>query len=157
MRVGLGYDIHPVCPGRPLVLGGVTIDHTHGLDGHSDADVLVHAVCDALLGAMGEEDVGSQYPSSDLRFKGMNSLSMLKAVMEKLEQRRFKLVNLDSVILAEAPRLGPYLAEMEICIAEVLRVDRSLVNVKVKSGDQVGVIGRKEGIGAQAICLLESL
>ena len=157
MRVGLGYDIHPVRPGRPLILGGVMIAHPQGLEGHSDADALVHAVCDALLGAMGEGDLGAQYPSSDSRFKDMNSLSMLKAVGAKLTQRGFRLVNLDSVILAEAPRMGPYLAEMEIRMAEVLGVDPSLVNVKVKSGDQIGVIGRKEGIGAQAVCLIESL
>ena len=157
MRVGLGYDIHPVCSGRPLILGGVMVAHTQGLEGHSDADALVHAVCDALLGAMGEGDLGAQYPSSDSRFKDMNSLSMLKAVGAKLAQRGFRLVNLDSVILAEAPRMGPYLAEMEIRMAEVLGVDPSLVNVKVKSGDPIGVIGRREGIGAQAVCLIESL
>ena len=157
MRVGLGYDIHPLRSGRPLILGGVMIAHTQGLEGHSDADALVHAVCDALLGAMGEGDLGAQYPSSDSRFKDMNSLSMLKAVGAKLAHRGFRLVNLDSVILAEAPRMGPYLAEMEIRMAEVLGVDPSLVNVKVKSGDQIGVIGRKEGIGAQAVCLIESL
>jgi len=105
MRVGLGYDIHPVCSGRPLILGGVMVAHTQGLEGHSDADALVHAVCDALLGAMGEGDLGAQYPSSDSRFKDMNSLSMLKAVGAKLAHRGFRLVNLDSVILAEAPRI----------------------------------------------------
>ena len=154
MRVGIGYDIHQLKEGRPLILGGVRIPHTHGLDGHSDADVLTHAVCDALLGAMGEGDLGRYYPSSDPRFANMNSLEMLEGVCVKLEERGLRLVNLDAVIVAQAPRLGNYLAEMGKQLARVLRVESSLVNVKVKSHDQLGTIGRQEGIAAQAVCLL---
>ena len=154
MRVGIGYDIHQLKEGRPLILGGVQIPHTHGLDGHSDADVLTHAVCDALLGAMGEGDLGHYYPSSDPRFANMNSLEMLEGVCVKLEERGLGLVNLDTVIVAQAPRLGNYLAEMGKQLARVLRVESSLVNVKVKSHDGLGTLGRQEGIAAQAVCLL---
>ena len=155
MRIGIGYDIHQLREGRPLILGGVTIPHTHGLDGHSDADALTHAVCDALLGAMGEGDLGTYYPSSNPEFKNMNSLEMLKGVKRKLADKGFSLVNLDSTLLAEAPPLGPYLADLTRSLAQTLEVDPSLVNVKVKSGDKLGAVGRREGIGAQAVCLIE--
>ena len=154
MRVGIGYDIHQLKEGKPLILGGVRIPHTHGLEGHSDADALTHAVCDALLGAMGEGDLGRYYPSSDPRWRDMNSLDMLEGVLGKLAERGLRLVNLDSVVVAQAPRLGSYLAEMSKQLAGVLRVDPSLVNVKVKSHDQLGALGRQEGIAAQAVCLL---
>ena len=154
MRVGIGYDIHQLKEGRPLILGGVRIPHTHGLDGHSDADALTHAVCDALLGAMGEGDLGRYYPSSDPRLTNMNSLDMLEGVHAKLAERGFRLVNLDTVVVAQAPRLGTYLTEMSTQLARVLRVEPSLVNVKVKSHDHLGTLGRQEGIAAQAVCLL---
>ena len=154
MRVGIGYDIHQLKEGRPLILGGVLIPHTHGLDGHSDADALTHAVCDALLGAMGEGDLGRYYPSSDPRLTNMNSLDMLEGVHAKLAERGFRLVNLDTVVVAQAPRLGTYLTEMSTQLARVLRVEPSLVNVKVKSHDHLGTLGRQEGIAAQAVCLL---
>ena len=154
MRVGIGYDIHQLKEGRPLILGGVRIPHTHGLDGHSDADALTHAVCDALLGAMGEGDLGRYYPSSDPQFANMKSLDMLEGVHAKLAERGFRLVNLDTVVVAQAPRLGSYLAEMSKQLARVLRVEPSLVNVKVKSHDHLGTLGRQEGIAAQAVCLI---
>lgn len=154
MRVGIGYDVHQLKEGRPLILGGVRIPHSHGLDGHSDADVLTHAVCDALLGAMGEGDLGRYYPSSDPRWRDMNSLDMLEDVRAKLAERRLRLVNLDTVVVAQAPRLASYVAEMSKQLAGVLRVAPSLVNVKVKSHDQLGALGRQEGIAAQAVCLL---
>ncbi len=154
MRVGIGYDIHQLKEGRPLILGGVRIPHTHGLDGHSDADALTHAVCDALLGAMGEGDLGRYYPSSDPRLTNMNSLDMLEGVHAKLAERGFRLVNLDTVVVAQAPLLGSYLAEMSKQLSRVLRVEPSLVNVKVKSHDRLGTIGRQEGIAAQAVCLI---
>ncbi len=154
MRVGIGYDIHQLKTGRPLILGGVRIPHTHGLDGHSDADALTHAVCDALLGAMGEGDLGRYYLSSDPRWTNMNSLDMLHGIQVKLTERGFRLINLDTVIIAQAPRLGSYLDEMSKALAGVLRVDSSLVNVKVKSHDSLGALGRQEGIAAQAVCLL---
>ncbi|NKB82321.1 MAG: 2-C-methyl-D-erythritol 2,4-cyclodiphosphate synthase [Nitrospirales bacterium] len=156
MRVGFGYDVHALCAGRALILGGITIPHSQGLHGHSDADVLTHAVCDALLGAMGEGDLGTYFPSSDPQFKNIDSLQMLQAVHQKLTQRGYGLINLDTVIMAEAPRLGPYLADMQKQLASVLCVSPDLVNVKVKSGDKLGIIGRQEGMAAQAVCLIHT-
>ena len=156
MRVGLGYDVHPLKEGRRLILGGIEIQHNHGLDGHSDADALVHAVCDALLGAMGEGDLGKRYPSSNPEFKDLSSLKMLQDIAGLLTQKGYQLVNLDTVIMAQSPKLGPYLENMASCIAEVLGVDANLVNVKVKSGEGIGMIGRKEGISTQAVCLIDA-
>jgi 2-C-methyl-D-erythritol 2,4-cyclodiphosphate synthase len=158
MRVGLGYDIHPLGAGRKLILGGVEIPHNQGLVGHSDADALAHAVCDALLGAMGEGDLGRHYPSSDPRYKDISSLLLLEEVAGLLGKKGYHLVNLDTVIVAQAPRLGPHLAAMQARIAEVLKVERELVNVKVKGGEGLDdPIGREEAIAAQAICLIESV
>lgn len=155
MRVGIGYDIHPLGKGRRLILGGLDIPHTQGLVGHSDADALVHAVCDALLGAMGEGDLGRHYPSSDARYKDISSLTLLDDVSGMLGKKGFRLVNLDTVVIAQAPRLGPHLDAMRARLAEVLKVDRGQVNVKVKSGESLDAVGREEAIAAQAICLIE--
>lgn len=157
MRVGFGYDIHPLGIGRKLILGGVEIPHTQGLEGHSDADALVHAVCDALLGAMGEGDIGSLYPSSDPRFKNISSLSLLEDIARLLEKKGFRLVNLDTVLIAQAPRLGPHIASMQTRLAEVLKVSRADVNVKVKSGEGLDAIGKDQAIAAHAVCLIESV
>ena len=157
MRVGFGYDIHPLGKGRKLILGGLDIPHTQGLVGHSDADVLVHAVCDALLGAMGEGDVGRHYPSSDPRYKDISSLRLLEDVSGMLAKNGFRLVNLDTVIIAQAPRLGPHLDSMRTRIAEVLKIEGTQVNVKVKSGEGLDAVGREEAIAAQAICLIETV
>lgn len=155
MRIGQGYDIHPLKEGRQLILGGVAVPHTHGLDGHSDADALTHAVCDALLGAMGEGDLGTRYPSNNPAFKNMDSLVMLGSVVETLAEKGYILVNLDTVILAQAPKLAPYLVAMKDCLVKVLRVKGDQVNVKVKSGEGIGMIGRGEGIAVLASCLIE--
>jgi 2-C-methyl-D-erythritol 2,4-cyclodiphosphate synthase len=155
MRVGIGYDIHPLGKGRKLILGGLEIPHTQGLIGHSDADALVHAVCDALLGAMGESDLGRHYPSSDPRYKDISSLTLLEDVSGMLIKKGFRLINLDTVIIAQAPRLGPHLDAMRARIAEVLKIEGSQVNVKVKSGEGLDAIGREEAIAAQAMCLIE--
>lgn len=157
MRVGFGYDIHPLGIGRKLILGGVEIPHTQGLEGHSDADALVHAVCDALLGAMGEGDIGSLYPSSDPRFKNISSLSLLEDIARLVEKKGFRLVNLDTVLIAQAPRLGPHIASMQTRLAEVLKVSRADVNVKVKSGEGLDAIGKEQAIAAHAVCLIESV
>ena len=157
MRIGMGYDIHRFKEGRLLILGGILIPHNQGLEGHSDADALTHAVCDSLLGAMNEGDLGRYYPSSDPEFKDMDSLEMLKGVVEKLAQRGFHLVNLDTVIIAQVPRLESYLSNMAKRLAEVLAVSPNLVSVKVKSSDHIGTIGRMEGIASQAVCLIESV
>jgi 2-C-methyl-D-erythritol 2,4-cyclodiphosphate synthase len=157
MRVGLGYDIHPLGSGRKLILGGVEIPHSQGLIGHSDADALVHAVCDALLGAMGEGDLGKHYPSSDPRFKDISSLKLLEEIAGMLAKHRYRVVNLDTVIVAQAPRLSSHLDAMRSSIAKVLGIGEDLVNVKVKSGEHLDAIGREEAIAAQAVCLIEEL
>ncbi|GJL58455.1 MAG: 2-C-methyl-D-erythritol 2,4-cyclodiphosphate synthase [Nitrospirales bacterium] len=157
MRVGQGYDIHPLREGRPLILGGVGIPHSQGLEGHSDADALTHAVCDAILGAMGEGDLGTRYPSSNPEYKNLSSLVMLRSVAQTLRDKGFYLVNLDTVILAQAPKLAPYMASMQESLAQVLEVSLSQINVKVKSGEGVGMIGREEGIATLAICLIECI
>ena len=154
MRVGFGYDIHPLGKGRKLILGGLDIPHTQGLIGHSDADALVHAVCDALLGAMGEGDLGRHYPSSDLRYKDISSLALLEDVSGMLGKKGFRLINLDTVIIAQAPRLGPHLDAMRTRIAGVLKVEGAQVNVKVKSGEGLDAVGREEAIAAHAICMI---
>ena len=143
--------------GRALILGGVSIPHSRGLDGHSDADVLTHAVCDALLGAMGEGDLGTRYPASNPEFKDLSSLLMLENVVQTLMKKKFGLVNLDVVICAQAPKLAPYLRSMQESLARILQVDCSQVNIKVKSGEGIGMIGREEGIGVMAVCLIQFL
>ncbi|HNP81882.1 MAG TPA: 2-C-methyl-D-erythritol 2,4-cyclodiphosphate synthase [Nitrospira sp.] len=155
VRVGCGWDIHPMVTGRKLILGGLEIPHHKGLQGHSDSDALVHAICDALLGAMGEGDLGRHYPSSDQRFKNISSLKLLEDVVQKLRAKGYRLANVDSTIIAQAPRLSPHLAAMQKIIAGVLEVDPDLVNVKVKSGEGLDAVGREEAIAAQAVCLIE--
>lgn len=157
MRVGFGYDVHPLVAGRKLILGGVEVFHTKGLAGHSDADALVHAVGDALLGAMGEGDLGKHYPSSDPQYKDIASLRLLEDITGKLTKKGFRLVNVDSTIIAQAPRLGSHLEEMAVQLAKALGVQRAMINVKVKSGEGVGSIGREEAIAVQAACLIEYL
>jgi 2-C-methyl-D-erythritol 2,4-cyclodiphosphate synthase len=157
MRIGIGYDIHPLAPGRKLILGGIEVPHGKGLVGHSDSDALVHAVCDALLGAMGEGDLGRHFPSSDQRYKDISSLKLLKDVVGTLSRKGYRLVNLDTVIIAQAPRLAPHLAAMQKKMAEVIGIDPAVVNVKVKSGEGLDAIGREEAIAAQAVCLIEAV
>lgn len=155
MRIGYGYDVHPLGPGRKLILGGVEIPHHTGLQGHSDSDVLVHAVCDALLGAMGEGDLGRHYPSSDPAFKGISSLKLLEDVMAKLRTKGYRVSNIDTVIVAQAPRLGSHLAAMQKQMAETAGIDPGLINVKVKSGEGLDAVGKEEGMIAHAVCLIE--
>jgi len=157
MRIGYGYDVHPLGPDRKLILGGVEIPHTKGLLGHSDSDVLVHAICDALLGAMGEGDLGRHYPSSDPKYKGISSLKLLEDVMAKLRDKRYQVGNIDTVIVAQAPRLGPHLSAMQKKIAETANIDPNLVNVKVKSGEGLDAVGHEEGMIAHAVCLIEPI
>lgn len=157
MRIGYGYDVHPLAPGRSLILGGIEIPHSKGLLGHSDSDVLVHAVCDALLGAMGEGDLGRHYPSSDSRYKGISSLKLLEDVMSKLRAKGYRVANIDTVIVAQAPRLAPHLAAMQKKMAETAGIDPDRVNVKVKSGEGLDAAGREEGMIAHAVCLIEEV
>ena len=154
-RIGYGYDVHPLGADRRLILGGIEVPHTKGLLGHSDSDVLVHAVCDALLGAMGEGDLGRHYPSSDPQYKGISSLKLLEDVMAKLKAKGYQVGNIDTVIVAQAPRLGPHLPAMQKKIAETAGIDPDLVNVKVKSGEGLDAVGHEEGMIAHAVCLIE--
>jgi 2-C-methyl-D-erythritol 2,4-cyclodiphosphate synthase len=155
MRIGYGYDVHPLGPGRKLILGGIDIPHSKGLLGHTDSDVLVHAVCDALLGAMGEGDLGRHYPSSDSKYKGLSSLKLLEDVMTKLKAKGYRVGNIDTVIVAQAPRLGPHLAAMQKKMAEAAGLAPDQVNVKVKSGEGLDAVGKEEGMTAHAVCLIE--
>src|SRR5918993_4833616 len=155
MRVGYGYDIHPLGKGRKLILGGLDIPHTQGLVGHSDADALVHAVCDALLGAMGEGDLGRHYPSSDSKYKGLSSLKLLQDVMTKLKAKGYRVGNIDTVIVAQAPRLGPHLAAMQKTMAEAAGLGPRQGKVKGKKGGGRDAGGKEEGMTAHAVCLIE--
>lgn len=157
MRVGIGYDIHPLAAGRKLMLGGVEVPHAKGLAGHSDADVLTHAVCDALLGAMGEGDLGTHFPASDPRYRGIASLTLLSEVVSMMTRKNCRLVNLDAVINAQAPKLAPHLPAMKDALAKTMGVEPSRINLKAKSGEGQGEVGREEAMTAQAVCLIEGI
>jgi len=155
MRIGQGFDVHALVVGRKLVIGGVTIPFGKGLDGHSDADVLLHAICDALLGAAGLGDIGRHYPDSDPAFKGADSRSLLRDVSDKLKAKGLKIINVDATILAQEPRMAPHVARMIENIAADLGIEPAAVNVKATTTERLGAIGRTEGIAAQAVVLLE--
>ncbi len=157
MRIGQGFDAHAFREGGRLVLGGVEIPHTHSLAAHSDGDVVVHALCDALLGAAGLGDIGQHFPDSDPTFKDIDSRKLLKQVVVKLIGQSLRVVNADLTIIAQAPKLAPYRDAMRVVIAEDLRVSPSLVNIKATTTEQMGFTGRKEGIAALAVVLLEDV
>lgn len=154
MRIGHGYDVHRLVTGRPLVLGGVVIPHEQGLDGHSDADVLLHAVADAVLGALALGDIGQHFPDTDERYRGISSLRLLAAVIDMMRARGYTLVNLDATILAQAPKLAPYIPAMRTAIAAAFAADENAVNIKATTEEHLGFTGRREGIAAHAVCLL---
>ncbi|MFO7685168.1 MAG: 2-C-methyl-D-erythritol 2,4-cyclodiphosphate synthase [Desulfobacterales bacterium] len=154
MRIGVGYDIHRLVTGRVLVLGGVTIPFAKGLEGHSDADVLVHAACDALLGAAGEGDIGRHFPDTDPRYRGIYSIRLLESTLTVLRAKGFSVVNLDAVVFAEAPKLQPYRAEMQTVMARAMGIAPQRVNVKATTTEGLGPIGRGDGIAAMCIALL---
>ncbi len=154
LRTGIGYDIHPLVEGRPLKLGGVDIAHNKGLAGHSDADVLCHAIADALLGAVGERDIGYHFPNSDEEWRGLGGLRMLEIVRDILATRRAQVINVDSSILAEAPRVLPYVEGMRLGIAEALAIPGERVGIKATTNERLGAIGRAEGIAAFATVLV---
>ncbi len=155
MRVGSGYDVHRLVQGRRLVLGGVPIPHDKGLEGHSDADVLLHAVCDALLGAAGLEDIGRHFPDTDGRFKDISSLLLLARTYDMVRRDGFTLVNLDATIFAQKPRMSPHRAAMRERISETLNVTPSSINIKATTTEGLGFIGRGEGIGAMCVALIQ--
>ncbi len=156
LRIGQGYDVHRLVAGRKLVLGGVEVPHYQGLDGHSDADVLLHAICDALLGAAALGDIGKHFPQSDDQYKGIDSQILLANVGELLQAHRFQLVNIDSTIIVERPKLAPYIDAMRHNIARSLAVDVGLVSVKATTTEKLGFAGKEKGIAAQAVCLINN-
>jgi 2-C-methyl-D-erythritol 2,4-cyclodiphosphate synthase len=155
-RVGLGYDVHRLVEGRKLIIGGVEIPHTKGLLGHSDADVLVHAVCDALLGALSLGDIGEHFPDSSPEFEGVSSLLLLKEVSKLVRKRGYEVVNVDCVVVAQRPKLKPFKRRMEENIASALGISPSQVSVKATTTEGLGFEGREEGISAKAVALLKS-
>jgi 2-C-methyl-D-erythritol 2,4-cyclodiphosphate synthase len=155
MKVGQGFDVHPLVAGRRLVLGGVQIPFEKGLQGHSDADVLLHAVCDALLGAAGLGDIGQHYPDNDPAYRGADSRALLRDVAGKLKALKARVVNVDATVIAQAPRIAPYRAQMIANIASDLAIAPAAVNVKATTTEHLGFLGRMEGIAAQAVVLIE--
>lgn len=155
MRVGQGFDVHALVEGRPLIIGGVTIAHDKGLEGHSDADVLLHAICDALLGAAALGDIGRHFPDTDPAYQDVDSRVLLRAVAKLLESNHCKVLNLDSTIIAQAPRMAPHIPAMVANIAADLGIAPGRVNVKAKTTERLGFTGRGEGIAAEAIALIE--
>ena len=155
MRVGQGLDVHAFADGRKLVIGGVEIPHARGLLGHSDADVLLHAICDALLGAAGLGDIGQHYPDSSPQFADIDSRVLLRSTAAKLKELKFRVVNIDATIVAEAPRMSPHVARMIGNIAADLGVAPSAINIKATTTERLGFIGRDEGIAAMAVALIE--
>ena len=154
-RVGFGFDLHPLVAGRPLVLGGVTVPSDLGLEGHSDADVLAHAVGEALLGALALGDLGRHFPDSDPRYRGISSLALLAAVIDLVRGRGGRLINVDATVLAQAPRLASLLPEMAKRLADTLGIDAGAVSVKAKSPEGLGLLGRQEGMAAMAVVSVE--
>jgi len=155
MRIGHGYDVHPLVAGRDLILGGVKIPHSKGLHGHSDADVLIHAICDACLGAAGLGDIGRHFPDTDAQYKNIDSRKLLRKVQDVLASNGWVVGNVDSTVVAQAPRLAPYLDQMTANIAADLGVDKRAVNIKATTTEKLGFAGREEGIAAHAVVLLE--
>ncbi|MHB1133051.1 MAG: 2-C-methyl-D-erythritol 2,4-cyclodiphosphate synthase [Chloroflexota bacterium] len=155
-RVGIGYDVHPLTAGRKLVLGGIEFEYALGLAGHSDADVLLHAVMDALLGAAGLGDIGQHFPPSDAEYRDISSLELLRRVRALLASSGWHIVNLDTTVVAEAPRLSPRLAEMRAAIASACGLEESLVSIKATTNEGLGFVGHGEGIAALAVALLDS-
>ena len=153
-RIGEGWDVHALVPGRPLVIGGVPIAHTHGLLGHSDADVLLHAITDALLGAAGLGDIGTHFPDSDAAFKGADSAALLAEALARVQASGWRVGNVDATVVAQAPRLGPHRAAMVARIAALLGIEPGQVNVKAKTAERLGPVGQGAAIEARAVVLL---
>ena len=157
LRIGHGYDVHRLKTGRALILGGVTIPYDLGLDGHSDADVLTHAIMDALLGAAAAGDIGKLFPDNDEAFRGISSLELLRRVKLHLAEKNYKIVNVDATIIAQAPKLSPYRETMRENLAKVMEVDIDQVSVKATTEEHLGFTGSGEGIAAHAVCLIERI
>lgn len=157
IRIGHGYDVHRLVPDRKLILGGVEIPHETGLLGHSDADVLTHAIMDSLLGAAALGDIGKMFPDSDHAYLGADSLRLAAAVVERIEKAGFRIGNVDATVIAQAPKLSPHIERMRENLARILRVELSQINIKATTEEKLGFTGEKLGIAAHAVCLLESI
>ena len=155
MRIGFGYDIHRLVSGKKLILGGVKIPFEKGLSGHSDADVLLHAISDALLGAMGLGDLGKYFPDTDEQYKGISSIFILRRVLILLREKGYRLISIDSTVITEEPLLAPYIEKMKETIAGEIRTEGVCINIKAKRNEGLGSIGRGEGIAAYAVCLIK--
>ena len=155
IRCGIGYDVHRLEKGRKLILGGVEITHSHGLEGHSDADVLSHAIADALLGAVAAGDIGQHFPNTDESIRGISSIDILRRVSELLAEKKAHVANVDATIIAEAPKIAPHIPKMRTIIAQTIAVDESRVGIKATTNETLGAIGRGEGIAAMAIATVE--
>tara|TARA_B100002003_G_scaffold95693_1_gene89205 strand:- start:303 stop:782 length:480 start_codon:yes stop_codon:yes gene_type:complete len=154
-RVGLGYDVHQLKDNRPLILGGVEIPHDKGLDGHSDADVIMHAICDAILGALGEGDIGSFFPPSDPQWKDASSKIFLEEAAKQIKKQNGRLINIDAMLIAEAPKISPYIPEMKNNIANALGVSTKDIGIKATTNETMGFVGRGEGMAAHAVASVE--
>ena len=154
-KIGIGYDVHRLVKGRKLMLGGIEVPFSHGLDGHSDADVVLHAICDAILGAAGFGDIGEHFPNTDVKYKNISSSLLLKEVNQKINDDGYKVVNVDAVILAEEPKLLDYKRKMRFHIAYELAIDESQVNIKATTNEGLGFIGNKQGIACYATVLID--
>ena len=154
MRIGIGYDVHKLVENRKLIIGGVTIPHEKGLDGHSDADVLVHAIMDSLLGALAMGDIGKFFPDTDMKYKDVDSMLLLKEVASFIDEKGYKIGNIDSVIIAQQPKMAPFIDSMRVRIAQVLEIDVEQVGVKATTTEHLGFEGRKEGISSSSVAIL---
>jgi len=154
MRIGHGFDVHALVGGRPCIIGGVNVPYAKGLDGHSDAEVLLHAICDALLGAAALGDIGQHFPPTDARFKDIDSRQLLRHVLALLHERGYKVVNIDSTVICELPKLSPHTMQMRALIAADCQVSLDAINVKATTTEKLGFTGRGEGIAAEAVCLI---
>ncbi len=153
-KIGHSYDMHPLVSGRKLILGGIEIDHKLGLKGHSDADVLLHAITESLIGAMGMGDIGTFFPDTDPKYKGISSVVLLKEVFEILKDNNYKINNIDAIIYAQQPKLNPLIKDIRANIAKILEMDLEDINIKATTGEKLGYIGREEAIAAESVCLI---
>ena len=156
-KIGSGYDVHRLVKGRKLILGGVDIVFERGLEGHSDADVLIHAVCDAMLGALGQGDIGEHFPDTDAKFKGISSMILLEKCGKLMENQGYKINNMDCIVFAQVPKISPYKKTVEKNIAKALNIEPNLVNVKATTTEKLGFIGKEQGIAAQCTLLIKTI
>lgn len=157
MRIGIGYDVHKLVENRKLIIGGIEIPYEKGLDGHSDADVLVHAIMDSILGALAKRDIGYLYPDNDNNYKDIDSKILLKDVIEIMKKSGYKIGNIDSIIIAQSPKMAPYIEQMRIILSEIMGTDIENINIKATTTEKLGFEGKGYGISAQAVCILEEL